>query len=319
MSTELILLEDTVVEYVTPSRTVRALDGASLHVPRGQTVGVVGESGSGKSTLGLLLGRLLPAFATAEGRIEVAGGDVLSLTPAAVAALRRGQLAFIAQDAVASLDPTLRIGRQLRLAQHPAKPGRAELVALLERVRIREPERVLRLFPHEISGGMAQRVAIAMAMARSPRILIADEPTAALDTQVREEVTRLIFELAREAGTTVIWLSHDLDAVAKWCDRIVVMYGGRVVEDGVAAEVIAHPLHPYTAALAASRPARLEPGERLPTIAGSPLVLTGAAAGCAFAPRCPVAVAECSSRRPEPVLRQGRGVLCSRIDELVAS
>ncbi|WP_291053400.1 ABC transporter ATP-binding protein [Herbiconiux sp.] len=313
-----IVVENAVVDYVTPSRTVRALDGATLRIPAGQRVGVVGESGSGKSTLGLLLGRLLPSLATATGAVDVAGSPVLELTPAAIARLRRSELAFIAQDAVGSLNPTLRIGRQLSLAMRPAKPAPGELVAMLERVRIRDPERVLRLFPHEISGGMAQRIAIAMAMHRAPRILVADEPTAALDTQVRDEVTRLVFELAREAGSTVLWLSHDLIAVAKWCDRIVVMYGGRVVEDGVAAEVIARPRHPYTAALAASLPARLAPGERLPAITGSPLVLTGPAAGCAFAPRCPFAAEQCSTVRPEPVIRESRGILCHRIDEIPA-
>jgi oligopeptide/dipeptide ABC transporter ATP-binding protein len=311
-----IAVDEAVVDYVTPRRTVRALDGATLRIRAGETVGIVGESGSGKSTLGSLLGRLLPTLATASGGIEVSGRAVLELDTAAIAALRRDELAFIAQDAVGSLDPTLRIGRQLRLVMRPAKPTTDELVAVLERVRIRDAVRVLRLFPHEISGGMAQRIAIAMAMHRAPRILVADEPTAALDTQVRDEVTRLIFELAREAGTTVLWLSHDLGAVAKWCDRIVVMYGGRVVEDGDAADVVAHPLHPYTAALAASMPARLAAGERLPTISGNPLVLTGESAGCAFAPRCPMAVEACSASRPAPVKRRGRVILCHRIDEI---
>jgi ABC-type dipeptide/oligopeptide/nickel transport system ATPase component len=266
--THLLEIQDMTVEYTTGGTIVRALDGATLSVTAGETVGIVGESGSGKSTLGLLVGRLLPSTARfPSGSVRVAGHDVLSLGSHELRQLRREELGFIPQDAVAALDPTMRIGRQLALALRGLPTDTAALVGHLDRVRMRDPERVLRLFPHEISGGMAQRVTIAMAMARRPRILIADEPTAALDSNVRGEVTKLIFGLAREQGTTVLWLSHDLRSVGRWCERVAVMYGGRVVEDGPAEQVLGRPTHPYSRALAAADPAGARPGERIETSA----------------------------------------------------
>lgn len=265
-------VRDLVVEYRTgPDKhggtVVRALDGATLRVGPGETVGLVGESGSGKSTLGSVLGRLLPGNATyPHGSVHVEGRDVLALDRDGIRRLRRECLGFIPQDPVAALDPTMRIGRQLELALRGLPTDRDALVGHLERVRMREPERVLRLFPHEISGGMAQRVMIAITMARSPRVLVADEPTAALDSNVRSEVTKLIFGLAKDAGTTVLWLSHDLRSVGRWCERVAVMYGGKVVEDGVASQVLGSPTHPYTKALAAADPALAAPGQRIETV-----------------------------------------------------
>ncbi|UYM06591.1 ABC transporter ATP-binding protein [Solicola gregarius] len=306
-----LAIEDVTVDYRTPDREVRALDGASLSVAAGDTVGVVGESGSGKSTLGLLVGRLLPPRGQrTSGRVVVDGEQVLDLPDRDIARVRREKLGFIPQDPVGSLNPTLRVGRQLRLALPGRSASKQELVDQLERVQIDDPQRVLRLYPHEVSGGMAQRIAIAMAMARQPRILVADEPTAALDSQVREEVLRLVFGLANEAGTTVLWLSHDLNAVSRWCRRIAVMYGGRVVEDGLVGDVLERPEHRYTAALAASDPARVAAGERLAPIGGSPATRTPASVGCAFAPRCAYATAACGDVTPPTVEIGGRTVLC---------
>ncbi|MCI0159373.1 ABC transporter ATP-binding protein [Leifsonia shinshuensis] len=264
--TAILDIQDATVEYSTRGTLVRALDGATLRVEPGETVGIVGESGSGKSTLGLLCGRLLPANATVTAtRALVDGAELLGLDNEGIRRLRRECLGFIPQDPVAALDPTMRIGRQLALALRGLPTDTASLVARLDGVRIREPERVLGLFPHQISGGMAQRVVIAMTMARTPRLLVADEPTAALDSNVRSEVAKLIFGLATEAGATVLWLSHDLRSVGRWCDRVVVMYGGKVVEDGPAQQVLEHPQHPYTVSLAAADPARATPGERIRT------------------------------------------------------
>src|SRR5690606_6802191 len=173
-----------------------------------------------------------------------------------------------------------------------------------------------RAYPHQLSGGMAQRVAIALAMARSPELLVADEPTAALDSQVREEVLGMVFTLAAEAGTGILWLSHDLPAVARRCDRVAVMYGGRVVEHGPARDVLGAPAHPYTAALAASAPSAAGPGERLEPVPGRPPVLTGPSPGCAFAPRCPYRIGRCESERPRPVRVREQDVLCHRAAEL---
>lgn len=259
-------IRDLVVDYSKRDETIRALDGASLSVDAGDSIGLVGESGSGKSTMASAIGRLLPRNARyTSGSIEVDGRDVLALDPDGLRALRRELLGFIPQDAVPALNPTMRIGRQLQLALHGVPMGRSEQLELLERVRMRDPERVLRAFPHEISGGMAQRIVIAMTMARRPRILVADEPTAALDSSVRAEVTKLLFDLAADAGTTVVWLSHDLRSVGRWCRRVAVMYQGKVVEEGPAEQVLKSPAHPYTAALAAADPARAKPGERIET------------------------------------------------------
>ncbi|MFD5556111.1 ABC transporter ATP-binding protein [Streptomyces sp. NPDC127068] len=321
--TPIVLIDDVVAEYRTPQRTVRALDGVSLAVEPGGHVGIVGESGSGKSTLGLLIGRLLPSTTHyPRGRVLVDGRSVLDLPRDQLARLRRERLGFIPQDPVGALDPTLRIGRQLALAlrtdgteraPRADRKNRADLVRRLEQVRIKDPERVLTLYPHEISGGMAQRVIIAMAMARNPAVLIADEPTAALDAQVRQDVLRLLFTLADEHGTTLVWLSHDLGGVARWCGRVAVMYGGRIVEDGPTTHVLGAPRHPYTAALAATDPARAVDGDRLRSIIGAPPVLSGAATGCAFAPRCPSATDGCRAERPAPVTRGDRTLLCHHV------
>jgi oligopeptide/dipeptide ABC transporter ATP-binding protein len=312
----LMAVDGLVVDYVTPTRSIRALDGVDLRLVRGETIGVVGESGSGKSTLGAAVGGLLPRIARpADGRIVVEGESVFELSPPAIRRLRRERLGFVFQDPVGSLDPTKRVGAQLRLALR-GRGASLDVLRHLERVKLRDPRRVARAYPHQLSGGMRQRVAIAMAMATNPELLVADEPTAALDSQVREEVLGVIFALAAEANTSIMWLSHDLPAVARRCSRVAVMYAGRVVEDGPAGEVLAHPAHPYTYALAASAPSNVGPGERLEPVPGRPPVLTGPAPGCAFVQRCRFAVDRCSVQRPAPVRVRHQDVLCHRAEEL---
>ncbi|SEF81537.1 peptide/nickel transport system ATP-binding protein [Nonomuraea solani] len=304
----LLSVRNLVIDYAK----TRALDGADLEVAQGETVGLVGESGSGKSTLGSAVGRLLSRAAQrTDGEVVVAGEPVFDLPPDRLRHLRKRHLGFVFQDPIASLDPTMRVGAQLRLVL-----GRGGDVGFhLARVRLDDP-RVTRAYPHQLSGGMAQRVAIAMAMATSPELLVADEPTAALDSQVREEVSNMVFSLAADAGTSILWLSHDLPAVARRCDRVAVMYGGRVVESGPAREVLGRPAHPYTAALAGASPAAAAHGARLEPVPGRPPVLTGPAPGCAFAPRCPFAVERCEHERPEPVKVRDQHVLCHRAEEL---
>lgn len=257
----LINIDNLTVDFAIAGGAVRALDGVDFDASAGERIAIVGESGSGKSTIGSAIGALLPATARyVSGHIEVDGCSVLELPRRELRQLRRDVLGYIPQDPIATLDPTKRIGKQLEFVVGSLGGDRsaASLGKLLERVRIREPERVLRRFPHELSGGMAQRVAVALAIARRPRVLIADEPTASLDANVRREVLQLIFDFADEAGSTVIWLSHDLEAVAKWCERVVVMYRGRVVEDGLAATVLTTPKHPYTQSLLDALPSRLD-------------------------------------------------------------
>lgn len=295
---------------------VRALDGVDLEVEAGSALAIVGESGSGKSTLASVIGRLQPRSARiVRGSLQVGGVDVLALDPASLRRYRRETLAYVAQDPISSLDPTMRIGRQLRLVLRSvgADASAARQADLLEAMRIDSPGHVLRLFPHQVSGGMAQRVAIAMAICRKPRLLIADEPTAALDSQVREEVVALLLAQARELGTTVLWLSHDLPTVARWCDQVAVMYAGRIVERGPAEAVLGSPVHPYSRALAAADPSRARRGERLASIPGAPPVLHGAAEGCAFAPRCSQRIDACGNLRPEPATV--RHSLCIRTEE----
>lgn len=312
-----VRISDLTLDF-TGATTVRALDGVDLDIVAGSSVAIVGESGSGKSTLASVIGRMQPRSARiVRGALEVDGRDVLGLDDEALRRYRRDTLAYIAQDPLGSLDPTMRIGAQLRLILRGIgdDSSRARQIALLDSMRIADPERVIRLFPHQISGGMAQRVAIAMAMCRRPTLLIADEPTAALDSQVREEVIRLLFTRAREQGTTILWLSHDLPAVARWCDEVAVMYAGRVVERGPASAVLGRPVHPYSRALAATDPTRARRGERLASIPGSPPVLHGESQGCAFADRCAHRIDACAAIRPEPV--PPRHSLCIRTAELL--
>jgi oligopeptide/dipeptide ABC transporter ATP-binding protein len=288
---------------------VRALDGATLTVSAGETVGIVGESGSGKSTLGSAVGGLLPSNATiSAGEVRVDGEAVHRLRSRELRELRRERLGFVFQEPIGSLDPTMRVGKQVSLVLR----GRGNVLDWLERVRLTDPVRVAKSYPHQLSGGMAQRVAIAMAMAGEPEILVADEPTAALDAQVREDVLDVIFTLAAAAGTTILWLSHDLSAVSRRCSRVAVMYGGRVVEFGAATDVLRAPAHPYTAALMRAVPETIAEGERLEPIPGQPPVLTGEAGGCAFAPRCPDVLETCSTSRPPLVRLADRDVLCLR-------
>lgn len=239
---------------------VRALDAVTLDIARGERVAIVGESGSGKSTLGNAIGRLLPTTARyVSGTIQVGDADVLSLDRTSLRAVRREQLGFIPQDPIASLDPTMRVGAQCALVAGAvgAPRHRAALVDMLDAVQISDPARVLHAYPHELSGGMAQRVAIAIAIVRRPRVLIADEPTAALDANVRRDVLQLIFDVAEEHDTAILWISHDLGSVAGRCDRVAVMHHGRIVEDGDAQAVLSTPKDPYTQHLLESMPSRL--------------------------------------------------------------
>lgn len=246
-------------EYRSRLGVTRALEAVSLDIAPGELVAIVGESGSGKTTISQAIGRMLPrACRITAGEVRVLGHDLAALTPDEVRRVRRESLGFIPQDPIASLNPTMRIRRQLELALAPlGRPtDAASLTALLASVKILEPERVLRLFPHEVSGGMAQRIAIALTIAREPRILIADEPTASLDAQVRDEILELIVDFVRRSGASLIWISHDLGAVRKWCDRVVVMHRGTIVETGPTARVLDAPEAEYTRELVAAIPAR---------------------------------------------------------------
>ena len=292
----------------------RALDGATLVVRSGEVLGLVGESGSGKSTLGLAVGRLLADNAQlAGGDLKLNGQSIFALGDAALRELRRSLLGFVFQNPMVALDPTMRVGKQVALAAG----SRAPVAGLLTRVGLREVERVERSFPHQLSGGMAQRVVIAMAIARRPRLLVADEPTASLDATLREQIFSLLVSLRDEMQTGVVLLSHELRAVARHCDTVAVMYAGRVVEHGPVSLVFTRPAHPYTKALLAVAPGKEARGEVLTSIAGAPPVVIAGRQGCAFAERCSHAVAPCRAVRPEPHFIEGPTVACHRAADVV--
>jgi peptide/nickel transport system permease protein len=306
------------VEIATPTGAIRPVEDVGFEVRAGQTLAIVGESGSGKSiTATAVMGLLPPVAQVAAGIARFEGRDLFEMTEEERRKLRGGPIAMVFQDPMSSLNPVHRIGDQVAEAirVHRAVPdaGR-EAVELLKRVGIADPERRARAYPHELSGGMRQRVMIAMAIANRPRLLIADEPTTALDVTVQAAILELLAELRREEGMGLVLITHSLGVVAETADEVVVMYAAQVVERGSVAEVFARPLHPYTRALLAAVPdGDVEP-EGIPGVVPRPDAWPP---GCRFAPRCPHATSACE--RP-PVLEDvgGRAVRCARWRELDA-
>ena len=315
----LLSIRGLAIAYEAPEGAVQALDGVDLTLAAGETLGIVGESGSGKSTLGTAIGRILPAGARhLAGEIELDGTDVFTCDAAGIRALRRRTLGFVFQNPMTALDPTMRIGDQVRGALGERADGK-RVRELLERAGLPEAARIARSYPHQLSGGMGQRVAIAMAIARGPRLLIADEPTASLDTSIRDQILDLLMSLRSASGASLILLSHDLRMIAKHSDRVAVMYGGRIVELGPSASVFESQTHPYTKALIEAAPGSEAPGKSVQPIPGVPPVLYGPSAGCAFAPRCGWAVARCGGERPELHAVGDRLVACHRAEEVAGT
>jgi oligopeptide/dipeptide ABC transporter ATP-binding protein len=314
------------VEIPVRQGRVKAAQDVSFALEAGGRMGVVGESGSGKTiTAQALIRLLLPPAEITAGEVVLAGRDVLRLSPAQLGHVRGGEVGMIFQDPLTALNPFLRVGVQVAevLEIHRGLGRREALMEaqrLLELVQVSDAARRLREYPHQLSGGMRQRVVIAAAMAARPKLIIADEPTTALDVTAQANVLDLLRDMTRENGTAVILISHDLSVVADFCERVVVMYAGRVVEEADVDSIVEEPRHPYTRALLSSIP-RLDraPGERLASIPGSPPDLTRVPDGCAFAPRCPLAIDRCRAERPALVARAGGGrVACHRADEIVA-
>jgi oligopeptide/dipeptide ABC transporter ATP-binding protein len=284
---------------------VRAVAEIDLAVGAGEIIGIAGESGSGKSTLCSALLRALPRAARLEGRVNFAGLDLYQRTARELRQLRRHDLAMVLQNPMTSLDPLFTIGDQMMEVLRARTPAasRSELrdatLQALQRVHLSAAGMRMRQYPHELSGGMKQRVLIAMAAASSPRILVADEPTSALDATIQEEILLLLREVRDRFGTAVVIVSHDLGAIRRVCDRTIVMYAGRIVEDGPTPEVFGAPRHPYTRALIASLP-HLEDDEIvLAAIPGQVPDLASLGPGCAFAPRCGSALPRCHAERPD--------------------
>ena len=283
-----------------------AVDGVSFDVRPGQTVGLVGESGCGKSVTSLAIMGLLPARGnTVSGRAVFDGEDLLALSPAAMRDRRGAEIAMIFQDPLSSLNPVVTIGRQVTevmerhqgLSRKEATPRAAEL---LERVGIPDPRARLVNYPHQLSGGMRQRALIAMALACGPRLLIADEPTTALDVTIQAQILALLKELVVDTGTALVMITHDLGVVAGLCDEVNVLYGGKVVERGARHGLFEHPRHPYTTGLLNSIPRLDAPrGEKLSPVPGSVADNLPWASACAFAPRCSRVLDVCTSETPQ--------------------
>jgi oligopeptide/dipeptide ABC transporter ATP-binding protein len=292
------------ISYGTGAGPLQALRDVNLEVGEGSIIGIVGESGCGKSTLISAIIRLLaPNAQIVQGAVNFKGRDLLRLSSEQMRALRGDEISMVFQDPMTSLNPTLTIGRQMSDVQHRSNARRtdrnARSVMMLERVGISDPEAQLKRYPHHLSGGMRQRVAIAMALMAEPSLLIADEPTTALDATLEVQIIHRLKELQREFGCSILFISHHLGVIAELCDEVVVMYAGEVVESGSLREVFLDPKHPYTQKLLECDPARIaEPTRELPVIEGSLPNLVDLPAGCIFRERCSKAVERCVSERP---------------------
>ncbi|WMY10937.1 ABC transporter ATP-binding protein [Paraburkholderia phenoliruptrix] len=295
----------TVHDLVAQTEHARLVDGVNFSVRAGRTLGLVGESGSGKSVTCLSVLGLPPrGVQVTGGRILFDGDDLRAKTPAELNALRGRDIGMILQDPMTSLNPLLTIGRQItemfryREGVTSRKEREARAIELLRRVRIPAPDSRLNSYPHQFSGGMRQRVAIAMNLACNPRLLIADEPTTALDITVRLQILDLLREVQTERGTAIVLVTHDLHLVRRYCDDIAVMYAGRIIEQGPVADVFARPRHPYTRGLLGAVPRVRDLQHRLTVIPGQPPLPGSIAQGCRFAPRCPRVQTECMSAYP---------------------
>jgi oligopeptide/dipeptide ABC transporter ATP-binding protein len=302
---------------VTRWGTIKAVDGVSFALAEGETLGLVGESGSGKSMTCLSIVRLVPrpAARIVGGEVRLDGDDLLAKSEAEMQQVRGRKVAMILQDPMSSLNPVFSVGMQMRepLAMYHGlrgSAGAARAAELLAAVRIPSPAARLRAFPHQLSGGMRQRVVGAMAIAGPPRLLIADEPTTSLDLTIQAQYLGLLKELQQRHRFAMIFVTHNLGIVARMCDRVAVMYAGRIVEMGAVRRIFTAPAHPYTRALLDSIPRFGARRERLTAIAGQPPDLATLGAGCAFAPRCPSAIERCAEAPGETEIVSGHTTRC---------
>ncbi len=302
------------VRFETPDGVVTAVNDISFSLQRGRTMGIVGESGSGKSQAVLAVMGLLAINGQASGQALFDGHDLLNMPSAALNRIRGNRVAMIFQDPMTSLNPYLTIERQMTevLEFHKGMSrdlARQRAIESLDTVKIPDAKRRLSMYPHEFSGGMRQRVMIAMALLCEPAVLIADEPTTALDVTVQAQIVALMRELQRDHGTAIIMITHDLGVVAGLCDDVMVLYGGRVMEHGTAESIFYTPTHPYTIGLLGAVP-RIEQGNReLVSIAGAPPNMAHLPAGCPFSERCPWFEPHCASTRPVLSALEGRSQL----------
>ena len=306
MPAPVLQVKDLHVEFHTDDGIVRAVGGVSFGVEAGKTLGIVGESGSGKSVTNLAVMGLVPQppGRVTGGTAHYDGRDLLRMSPADISAIRGNRLAMIFQDPMTALNPFLTVERQLsevtqRHLGHDRSTARRHAIEMLERVGISGASQRIDEYPHQFSGGMRQRVMIAMALACKPDVLIADEPTTALDVTIQAQILDLMKELQRDEGTAIVLITHDLGLVANMCDRVVVMYGGKIVEESATEHLFAHPRHPYTVGLLESVP-RVDEAldSRLRAIEGQPPDPAHLPAGCAFQPRCDWCLDRCAEEIP---------------------
>jgi len=303
----LLEVEDLSVEFATPAGALRAVDRVSFGLAEGEVLGIVGESGSGKTVACRSILHLLPSARAriAGGRARFEGRDLLTLPERELRHLRGSHLAMIFQNPSTHLDPLMTVGRQVAepLIYHrglSAREARRAAIELLARVGIPDPGHNVDAHPHRFSGGMRQRAMIAAAIACEPRLLIADEPTTALDVTVQAQILRLLLDLRDRTGLSIILITHDLGIVAATCDHVAVMYAGRIMEQASKAELLRRPLHPYTRGLIRSRPTAAARGRELPSIEGQPPPLADPPPGCRFHPRCTHAEPRCETGIPLP-------------------
>ena len=308
---KLLNISNLCLEFPQWDGALHALDDISITVNRGEIVGLVGESGCGKSITAMSVMRLLPkgAYRITAGSIEFLGNDMLNASDQAIRELRGNDISMIFQEPLTALNPTRRVGdliREVICAKHKLqnKAARERVLKLLQQMRIADAESIMDRYPFELSGGMRQRIVIALAFANHPQLVIADEPTTALDVTVQRQVLSLLQIAARETSASVLLITHDLGVISEYCDRVYVMYAGKVVEEGKANDVLLQPLHPYTKALLRAIPDNARPKARLNPIAGTYPNLKQQITGCRYASRCKVKLSHCNSQKPP--LQQAR-------------
>ncbi len=319
----LLDIRDLSVRFDTPDGTVNAVNGVTLSLDRGETLGIVGESGSGKSQLAFAIMGLLAKNGRATGSVRFEGEEILNAPPSVINPIRADRIAMVFQDPMTSLNPYMRVSDQMaEVLVHHKGMARAEAVAesarMLDAVRIPDARARVTLYPHEFSGGMRQRVMIAMSLLCRPDLLIADEPTTALDVTVQAQIMSLLADLRRDFGMATILITHDLGVVAGFCEKVLVLYGGQVMETGPTDPLFATPSHPYTRGLLAAIPRVDQEGEALSAIPGSPPNMTNPPPGCPFAPRCGYAGEDCLDHLdPLTEFAPGRFRACNRsLEEL---
>ena len=303
----ILQVENLTTSFLTSNGEVQAVRGVSFSVGKGEILGIVGESGSGKSVTSMSILRLLADTARIkDGSILFEGEDLTKVSKKKLREIRGNKISMIFQDPMSSLNPLIPVGKQVSemIKIHHPKMGKeerkAQVMELFAKVRIPEPEKRYHSFPHEFSGGMRQRVMIAMALANKPELLIADEPTTALDVTIQDQILRQLRELDKEYGASIIFITHDLGVVAELCDRVLVMYGGLIMEEARIEDIFERPGHPYTMGLLHSIPdVEQEKSERLEPIPGSPPDMTNPPAGCPFAPLCSYARKVCAGSLPD--------------------